>query len=437
MSSEQTQTNTNSSRSDFLKKEITSWNSFIADESIRKNKFKEMKESPYHFFRATAHLFYKDIDSGLILIPTEWKETPRIKTWIQGDLHTQNLGFFENADGQIKLDVNDFDESYIAPFYLDLIRFVASIFLQQEDVGFKFTNEETSELAEYFLKEYQETLIEISEDGKELELIEKNLDGFPKDTLEELKDKKSNATLLAKWTQIVEGKVQFNFSNPELRELTEVELQEVKANWNNYVEGLGEFSLEKGYSFFQIHQIARRINSGMGSQGVYKYYVLIQGDSDPILLEVKEQRLPCLFFMKDLSEAEYHSFFTNHAERTKTACKAMLTNPDSFLGTLITANRSYLVTRISPFKKKLESKDFHSQADFKKYLKHSARAIAYAHSRSYKSILIKSTSISFANTALSAIKLWSATRNKIVALAINYSEQVHSDFGLCLEWLGE
>lgn len=437
MSSEQTQTNTNLPRSDFLKKEITSWNSFITDESIRKNKFTEMKGSPYHFFRATAHLFYKDIDSGLISIPTEWKETPRIKTWIQGDLHTQNLGFFENADGQIKLDVNDFDESYIAPFYLDLLRFVTSIFLQREEVDFKFSPKEASDLAEYFLEEYQETLSEISEDGQELELIEDNLDGFSKDTLEELKDKKSNATLLAKWTKVIDGKVLFDFSNLELRELTEVETQEVISNWNNYVESLGDFSEEKGYSFFEIQHIARRLNSGMGSQGVYKYYVLIHGDTDPILLEVKEQRLPCIFFMKDLSEAEYHSYFTIHAERTKTACKAMLANPDSFLGTMTTANRSYLVTRISPFKKKLESKDFHSESDFKKYLKHSARAIAYAHSRSYKSILIKSTSLSFANTALSAIKVWKGTRNKMIELAMNYSEQVHADFGLCAGWLGE
>ncbi|MBK7056954.1 MAG: DUF2252 family protein [Leptospiraceae bacterium] len=150
MPSEQTQTNNNPSRSDFLKKEITSWNSFITEETILKSKFNEMKESSYHFFRATAHLFYKDIDSLLIPIPSEWKQTPRIKTWIQGDLHTQNLGFFENADGQIKLDVNDFDESFIAPFYLDLIRFVTSIFLQREDVDFKFSPKEASDLAEYF-----------------------------------------------------------------------------------------------------------------------------------------------------------------------------------------------------------------------------------------------------------------------------------------------
>lgn len=435
MPSEQTQTNNNPSRSDFLKKEITLWNNFIKEDSILKSKFNDMKQSPYHFFRATAHLFYKDIDAGLIPIPSEWKQTPRIKTWIQGDLHTQNLGFFENADGQIKLDVNDFDESFIAPFYLDLIRFVTSIFLQREDVDFKFSPKEASDLAEYFLEEYQETLSEISEDGKELELIENNLDGFPKETVDELKDKKSNTTLLAKWTKSVDGKICFDLSNPELGALTEIESREVHSNWSDYIESLGDFSSEKGDSFFQIQDIARRLHSGMGSQGVHKYYALIQGDSNPLLLEIKEQRLPCLFLMKDMSEAEYNSFFTNHAERTKTASKAMLANPDSFLGTMVTANCSYLVTRISPFKKKLESKDFHSESDFKKYLKHSARAVAYAHSRSYKSILIRSTSLSFANTALSAIKVWSGTRNTIVKLGNDYAEQVKVDFNLCKTWL--
>jgi uncharacterized protein (DUF2252 family) len=435
MQDKKIETNPSSSRSDFLKKEITSWNSFITDESILKAKFKDMQESPYHFYRATAHLFYKDIDSGLISIPPDWKDNARIKTWIQGDLHTQNIGFFENSEGEIKLDINDFDESYIAPFYFDLIRFATSIFLQKKDVEFNLSEKEAIDLTEFFLKEYQETLGEISEDGVELELIENNLDGFPKDALEELKDKKSNETLLAKWTQTDEKKRGFDFSNEDLRKLTEVESQEIKSNWNTYLDGLGEFATEKGYSFFEIQDIARRLNSGMGSQGVIKYYVLIQGDPDPILLEVKEQRLPCLFMLKDLSEAEYYSFFPNHSERAKIACKAMQANPNLFLGTIVTANRSYLVNRISPFKKKLEPKDFHSESDFKKYLKHSARATAYAHSRSYKSILVKSTSVSFANTALSAIKQWSATRNTIIEISLSYAKQMESDHQLFLDWV--
>lgn len=432
MLSEKLQADPNSSRADFIKKEIASWNSFIKDESILKNKFNDMKVSPYHFYRATAHLFYKDIDSGLIAIPQEWKETPKIKTWIQGDLHTQNIGFFENSKGKIKLDVNDFDEAYIAPFYLDLIRFVISIFLHREEVEFNLSQKEAEELAEYFLKEYQETLSEISEDGKELELIESNLDGFPKDTLEELKDKKSNETLLAKWTKTVGKKIGFDFSNPDLRKLTETESQEIQSSWKQYIESLSEISEEKSNTFFQIQDIACRLNSGLGGQGVNKYYVLITGDSDPILLEVKEQRLPAIFMMKDLSESEYKSLFPNHAERAMIAFRAMQANPDSFLGTLITANHSYLVSRISPFKKKLEPKDFHSESDFKKFLKHSSRVIAYAHSRSYKSILIKSTSLSFANTALAAIKLWVGTRNKIIDIALSYESQVRTDYKLFL-----
>lgn len=421
-------TDTNSSRSDFIKNEITSWNSFIKEDAVRQAKLKAMSESPFNFFRATCHLFYKDIDSGLIAIPNEWKETPKIKTWIQGDLHTQNIGFFENADGKIKLDVNDFDESYIAPFYLDLIRFVISIFLHREDVEFNLSQKEAEDLAEDFLKEYQETLSEISEDGKELELIKDNLDGFPKDTLEDLKDKKSNSTLLSKWTKLDGIKRVFDFSNPDLKEVTEIESQEIHSRWNTYLESLGDIYLQKGHSFFEILDIARRVNSGLGSMGLNKYYVLVQGETDPILLEVKEQELPSMFQLASLSQEEYLSLFSNHAERARIACRTMQANPDLFLGTLITANESYLVSKISPFKKKLEPKDFKSEADFKKFLKHSARAIAYAHSRSYKSILIKSTSVSFANTALSAIKQWSATRNTIIELAMNYSEQVKNDF---------
>lgn len=419
-------------RTEYLKKELSSWNQYISDEEILKRKYADMKQSAFHFFRATNHLFYRDIDNNTISIPSEWRDTPRIKTWIQGDLHSQNLGFFENADGEIKLDVNDFDESYIAPFYLDLIRFVTSIFLQREEVQFNMSQKEAEELAEHFLQEYQETLEEISEDGKELELIKSNLDGFPKDTLEELKDKKSNTTLLDKWTKGENGERDFDFVNPDLAQLKEEEKREITSFWYTYLESLGEFAQGGGSSYFQILKLARRMNSGLGSQGVNKYYALIQGNGSPLLLEIKEQRLPSLFLLKDLSKAEYDSNFSNHAERTMTAFKTMVANPDSFLGTLITANRSYLVTRISPYKKKLESKDFHSESDFRKYLKHSARAIAYAHSRAYKSILIKSTSISFANTVLSAIKVWQETKRTIIKLGSEYAEQVFVDYKIFL-----
>lgn len=167
---------TGATRSNFVKSEIQAANSFITDASIRSAKYADMKVSSFDFYRATAHLYYKDLQSGIIAVPSLWKNTSGTKTWIQGDLHTLNIGFFDNDSGTVKLDVNDFDESYVAPFYWDLIRLVGSIFLQRNQVGFNFSLTEARASADSFLQEYQDTLTAVNGNSSEttMELVSSN-----------------------------------------------------------------------------------------------------------------------------------------------------------------------------------------------------------------------------------------------------------------------
>ncbi|MCB1176714.1 MAG: DUF2252 family protein, partial [Leptospiraceae bacterium] len=154
--------NSESSRKEYVVREIELFNSFIRDADVKRSKFKEMGHSPFAFYRATAHLFYRDIFHSVIPIPPEWKSTPKISTWIQGDLHLKNFGFFDNDKGEIKFDINDFDESYIAPFYWDIIRFTIGIFLIRKLVeDFNLSNSESEDIIDEFIDEYKEMLKEI------------------------------------------------------------------------------------------------------------------------------------------------------------------------------------------------------------------------------------------------------------------------------------
>lgn len=96
-----------------------------------------MEESPFSFYRATNPLFYQDLGTGVIPIPSAWKTTANIRTWVgvEGDAHTQNIGFFDNSKGEVVFDLNDSDESYVAPFYWDLIRFSTSVFLMADEAS--------------------------------------------------------------------------------------------------------------------------------------------------------------------------------------------------------------------------------------------------------------------------------------------------------------
>src|SRR3954469_11450952 len=95
------------------------------DHAKRNEKYKEMTESPFRFFRGSAYLFYYDMTK----IPFSF-HTPEDKpTWIQGDMHIENFGAFQNEQGEIVFDVNDFDEGYVGSYLYDVLRMSVSIAL--------------------------------------------------------------------------------------------------------------------------------------------------------------------------------------------------------------------------------------------------------------------------------------------------------------------
>ena len=113
-------------RKAFIKSQLDLANASI-DPVIREEKYTAMEDPAFAFFRGTDHLYFTDIQNGVVAFPGTWASTPDIRTWIQGDLHPQNVGYFGTKDGVVVLDLNDFDEAYLAPFYYDLVRFVAGI----------------------------------------------------------------------------------------------------------------------------------------------------------------------------------------------------------------------------------------------------------------------------------------------------------------------
>src|ERR1700753_660138 len=87
-----------------------------------KLKYEAMAENMYRFYRGTCHLFYEDF-SKVEKIPT----SPL--TWVCGDLHLENYGSYKGDNRLVYFDLNDFDESILAPASWELARMVNSILL--------------------------------------------------------------------------------------------------------------------------------------------------------------------------------------------------------------------------------------------------------------------------------------------------------------------
>ena len=92
-------------------------------------KYKGMRSSPFVFLRATCHLFYSRLPDLPLLA-----EAPPV--WCCGDLHLQNFGSYKGDNRLVYFDINDFDESVLAPASWDLLRFLTSVLVGADSLAY-------------------------------------------------------------------------------------------------------------------------------------------------------------------------------------------------------------------------------------------------------------------------------------------------------------
>src|ERR1700677_4601367 len=85
-------------------------------------KYHNMRTSPFVFLRGTCHLFYERLPKNSI-----FKSAPL--TWNCGDMHLENFGSYKGDNRLAYFDMNDFDESFLGPCLLDVVRCCTSVFL--------------------------------------------------------------------------------------------------------------------------------------------------------------------------------------------------------------------------------------------------------------------------------------------------------------------
>ncbi|MBJ8113893.1 DUF2252 family protein, partial [Bacillus cereus group sp. N6] len=137
------------------------------------------------------------------------QHTP-IQTWLEGDAHAQNVAIFDDREGTLRFDVADFKNSYIGPFYWDILRFMSSIFLFTDELPhIKVSKAQQKQLASTFLQTYQTTLQKIIENPTEKykELRAEQLKhGFIQKQMEEMKSSYTYEAFLGQTTLLQNGK---------------------------------------------------------------------------------------------------------------------------------------------------------------------------------------------------------------------------------------
>lgn len=407
------------------------------DYEKRKSKYAKMMESPFRFFRGSAYLFYYDITK----IPFSFHTAEDKPTWIQGDLHMDNFGAFQNELGEIVYDINDFDEGYVGSYLYDLLRMSVSIALYGEAQG--LSDKEQKQRIAHYLQAYYAQLKRFTK-GKDdpftLTFTKENTKGPVKKVLKKLA-KRQRDHLLQDITYINENNQRVFSWSEEIQPTSNSEKNILESLTEAYFNSL-DTEDKKDISFYKIKDIARKHGTGTASIGLDRYYILIEGAKDAqglddLVLEVKEVRSPIPAYFLPYRE-QFWEKYEHQGKRVVETQKAMHHLEDPYLGYLTIDGRDFYVRERSPYKKKVKADQLITPENFDATLEIMGKVTAKIHARADVDTEKELFSYECEEEILAAIGAnFDHFCSQIVFVASSYKEQVNNDYKLFCQWVNE
>ncbi len=399
----------------------------------RRKKYHKMKQDVYSFYRGGAYLFYYDVSN----IPFSFHANEEKATWIMGDMHFDNFSSFQDEEGNLVFDVDDFDEGYLGSYLYDILRMIVSIRLLAEQQGVT----EQDELVISFLKAYSKQIKKFAkreEDPTQLHFTLENTKGPIKKTLEKLEERKQTHELHKQTILNEQGGREFNRDKEKLEEVTAKEYKEIIDNWHKYLASLPT-DLYKNEQHYQIKDIVKKTGSGVASTGLKRYYVLIEGvhndDHDDVILEVKEARPAVPAYFLPYNEL-FWSKYPHQGERVVATQKAMHHQADAYLGYFTIGKREFYVRERCAYDKDISLKHLNELKPIKQSVKNMGKIAAKIHARADQDIqadLLDYHSEEEIHNRIKENK--DAFIHELVLWSRFYKKQVEKDYELFLDWL--
>jgi len=278
-------------------------------------KYKLMAADPFAFFRGTDHLFARD-----------WAELrppdPGPGVLCCGDLHLENFGAYRAENGRFLFDVNDFDEAVIAPSGMDLTRCTTSILLAAEEWG--LTPMQANRMALTFLDSYRAAVTRAEEEGAVGSVDTRSARGPIQPLLSEAAQGTQAELLDAQAPRVAGGGRRISPRGGKHPALG-------RRRFAMVVEAVEAYG--KGAPGSTVLDATGRI-VGVGSLGVRRYLVLIEGEGGPdgnLLLDVKEATPSALLGCPGVERPDWPG---DEAERVVEAQRCLQASPAAGLGTL-------------------------------------------------------------------------------------------------------
>lgn len=295
------------------------------------SKYQLMRQNVFAFFRGTCHLFYQDWPANSSL-----DEAP--SAWICGDLHLQNLGSYKADNRLVYFNINDFDESALAPCTWDLARFLTCLLVSARTL--KITKAQALKLCKYFLQVYTCTLVK----GHVRTVEEDKAVGLARDLLFQVK-KHPRQALLDKLCELAGDVRKLHIDGKHFDPITEIQRAQVTTAMQNW----GTKQLDP--QFFKVLDVAHRI-AGIGSLGLERYAVLVEGKGSlhhNYVLDLKEERSSALQSYLKLPQPHWAS----EAERVVSIQRWVQMMPPALLTAVELEGKFYALRELQPQENKV------------------------------------------------------------------------------------
>jgi uncharacterized protein (DUF2252 family) len=354
-------------------------------------RYGRMVANPFAFLRGSA---------GVMAADLSLTESTGVHVQACGDCHLANFGGFATPERRVIFDINDFDESSLAPWEWDVKRLAAS-FVSGLRINPLFDAEDARECARRAARSYRRWMARYAE----MPILEAWYDSIAVDDMieefESVGAAKKWKKKLAQTSEVSAHQIEFGklavhagrttriVDQPPLifhvDDTREPKFREnVQKGFLRYKESL-QHSVRQLLNRFEVVDVARKV-VGVGSVGTACAIVLLEsGNGDPLFLQVKEAGASVL--ERYCGAAPYK----HHGERVVRAQRLMQSASDMFLGWLTgpaeDGSRNYYLRQLNDVKLKPEV-ELAVPHTAKLYARYCGRVLARAHCRSGDAVLL-------------------------------------------------
>ncbi|WP_414570384.1 DUF2252 domain-containing protein [Nostoc sp. CCY 9925] len=416
-------------RSTWVENEIYQYNHPFASQLPQEltTKMQKMTASPFAFYRGTAHIFYRDMQT---LPGSGFVNSSISAIWLEGDMHMQNLGGMRDSNDNNVFDTTDFDEGYLGPYVWDLRRMAVSILLAAKENG--FSSGDAQDIVRNFLDAYLNKMSDFKGTNDELSyrLEESNTNGVVKDLIQKAAGK-NRSSLLNKYTLLNSTSDRVFQTTSELQPVSSTTYSNIAAAMSSYIASIPS-SKRYSNSHYTLKDIRLKLGSGTGSLGKYRYYLLIEGPSlqtdDDRILEMKQQNSSAVAIGSPGLLPS--SVFNNHeGARVTIVTKAMLSNTDPLVGYTTVSSIPFMVREKSPYQVDFDYTLLTTKSKFMDAMDYAGKVVAKNHAisdKDYDAAIIAVSVDKEVSDITSGNK--AVFKDEIVNFALDYAAQVDYDY---------